>query len=71
MFLYGMIRVVLLPHTIVIVAGSSQGSLCIVTELLSRGSLEDVIQAGALRTASYRLILHLALQVSFRLTIIW
>lgn len=40
-----------------------QGSLCIVTELLSRGSLEDVIRQGGLRTASYGLILNLALQV--------
>lgn len=42
---------------------SAQGSLCIVTELLSRGSLEDVIRRGGLRTASYGLILDLALQV--------
>lgn len=33
------------------------------TELLSRGSLEDVIRRGGLRTASYGLILDLALQV--------
>lgn len=45
-------------------AGAAQGSLCIVTELLSRGSLEDVIREGGLRTASYGLILNLALQVS-------
>ncbi|CAM9808478.1 unnamed protein product, partial [Laminaria digitata] len=44
-------------------AGAAQGSLCIVTELLSRGSLEDVIRQGGLRTASYALILNLALQV--------
>lgn len=44
--------------------GASQGSLCIVTELLSRGSLEDVIREGGLRTASYALILNLALQAS-------
>ncbi|CAM9160203.1 unnamed protein product [Ectocarpus sp. 4 AP-2014] len=43
---------------------STQGSLCIVTELLSRGSLEDVIRRGGLRTASYGLILDLALQVA-------
>ncbi|CAM9737887.1 unnamed protein product, partial [Sphacelaria rigidula] len=41
----------------------NHGSLCIVTELLSRGSLEDVIREGGLRTASYALILDLALQV--------
>jgi len=45
-------------------ATSQQGSLCIVTELLARGSLEDVIRQGGLRTASYGLILNLALQVS-------
>ena len=45
--------------------GAAQGSLCIVTELLSRGSLEDVIREGGLRTASYALILNLALQVRF------
>lgn len=51
--------------------GETQGSLCIVTELLSRGSLEDVIRAGGLRTASYALILNLALQVRFhRLSVI-
>ena len=44
-------------------SGAAQGSLCIVTELLSRGSLEDVIRLGGLRTASYALILNLALQV--------
>ncbi|CAN0183901.1 unnamed protein product, partial [Ectocarpus sp. 12 AP-2014] len=43
---------------------STQGSLCIVTELLSRGSLEDVIRRGGLRTASYGLILDLALQAA-------
>eukprot|EP00904_Undaria_pinnatifida_P005064 jgi/Undpi1/1688/HiC_scaffold_11.g05078.m1 len=45
-------------------AGAAQGSLCIVTELLSRGSLEDVIREGGLRTASYALILNLALQAA-------
>lgn len=33
------------------------------TELLSRGSLEDVIREGGLQMASYGLILNLALQV--------
>ncbi|CAM9524497.1 unnamed protein product, partial [Choristocarpus tenellus] len=44
------------------IAEGEQGSLCIVTELLSRGSLFDVIGDGGLREASYGHILSLALQ---------
>ena len=44
-------------------SGSSGGALCVISELMPGGSLEDAIARGELDEAAYALLVGIALQV--------